>query len=164
MSPPVPLMAPEKVVLALPLVVRVLAPRLTAPAPASEPMVSLALRASVAPLETVTAVLLATAAPPLSAKVPADTVIAPVLVLVPESVSVPKPVLARVPLPDRTPDKPTPLALLMVDVPLTVMFWLSVTPLPLICRVVLDRVSAPEPRLLPSLTSTTPPLRALVPV
>ena len=58
---------------------RVLAPKDTAPAPASEPSESVAaLEDSVAPDATVTALLLPTAPLPLAARVPADTVVEPV--------------------------------------------------------------------------------------
>ena len=78
--PPAPLREPENVVFATSPVVSVLvAAKVTLPAPASEPMVSLSDTASVAPEATVTAVVSASA-PPLrfSVRVPADTVVAPV--------------------------------------------------------------------------------------
>ncbi|MNE55489.1 hypothetical protein D3C80_1503260 [compost metagenome] len=50
----------------------------TFPEPANDPKVSLAFKESVAPLETVTALASLIAVPPLSAKVPALTVVLPV--------------------------------------------------------------------------------------
>jgi len=58
--------------------VRVFAPNATPPAPAKEPMVSLADRVSVAPEATVTALLSWIAEPPLRVRPPADTVVEPV--------------------------------------------------------------------------------------
>jgi hypothetical protein len=71
--------APLKLVVALlPPVVSVLAPRVTLPAPARLPMVSLAARLRVAPAATVTALGSGMAAPPVAVSVPALTVVVPV--------------------------------------------------------------------------------------
>ena len=76
---PVPLMIPEAVVLELsPPAVRVKDPSVTLPAPAIEPMVSLAPKFKTAPLATLTAPVSIIALPPLSVSVPALMVVAPV--------------------------------------------------------------------------------------
>ena len=76
--PPVPPIAPEKVV-APPdrLTVRVWPPSVTEPAPLSEPIVSAAPSSSVAPELTVTAPVSAMALPPETASVPVLTVVTP---------------------------------------------------------------------------------------
>ena len=74
--PPVPLTMPSKVVLVLaPPVVSVWLPSVTPPLPVSEPMVSLPDMSSVAPLDTVTALL--SPMPPLALSVPAPMLVAP---------------------------------------------------------------------------------------
>ncbi len=76
---PLPLMPPEKAVLVLaPPVVRVALPRVTLPAPASDPTAWLRLaRSSVAPLATVTALLMPKVLTAPAFRVPDDTVVAP---------------------------------------------------------------------------------------
>jgi hypothetical protein len=78
-SPPVPEIVPENVVLVLSLpVANVAAPSVTEPAPASEPMVWLKLaRLSVAPLATVNALLGAKVFAAPASSVPALTAVAP---------------------------------------------------------------------------------------
>ncbi|MNQ38327.1 hypothetical protein D3C85_519000 [compost metagenome] len=76
-SPPVPLMPPEKVVSAVSRVLSVLLPSVMAPAPDKLPIVSLPDSASVAPPATATLLLVEIASPPLTVRVPADTVVAP---------------------------------------------------------------------------------------
>ena len=70
-------MPPEKVVSAVMMLVSVLLPSVTAPAPDRLPMVSLLDSASVAPPATVALLLLEMASPPLRVRVPEDTVVAP---------------------------------------------------------------------------------------
>ena len=79
-SPPVPDITPEKVVLvSLPPVVSVAEPSVTLPAPASEPIALLKLlRASVAPALTETALLSPNALPEPACSTPASTAVAPV--------------------------------------------------------------------------------------
>ena len=79
-SPPVPDITPEKVVLAsLPPVVSVAEPSVTLPAPAREPIALLKLlRASVAPALTETAPLSPNALPEPACRTPALTKVAPV--------------------------------------------------------------------------------------
>ena len=104
-SAPLPSAAtPEKVVLVLlPPAVRVTAPAaplVTLPAPASEPIVSLKPnRSNVAPPTTVSALLAPTALTTPSLTVPALMVVAPVYVLAAERVRVPLPSLVRPPAP-----------------------------------------------------------------
>ena len=76
---PAPEITPEKVVLALsPPAVRLL-PSTTLPAPASEPMVSAPLaRVRVAPESTVVVAVSEREEPPLTDRVPVETVVAPV--------------------------------------------------------------------------------------
>ena len=79
-KPPVPAIAPEKVVLVLSTpVVRIAAPSVTAPAPASEPMVWLKLfRSSVPPLATVNELNGEKALTAPACSVPTLTAVAPV--------------------------------------------------------------------------------------
>ena len=89
-----------------PPLVKVFAPAVlveTVPAPASEPIVSLALTLYVVPLATVTAVVLSNV--PETVNVPALIVVAPVYVLAPDKVKVEVLVsLVKAPDPDITPD------------------------------------------------------------
>jgi hypothetical protein len=74
---PAPLMIPLKVSFVFaPPVVRS-APKVIAPAPATEPTVSDVAILSVAPLATLTTPVSIIAPPPVSERVPADTVVAP---------------------------------------------------------------------------------------
>ena len=75
---PLPLTTPERVVSLEALVVRVKLPRVTLPAPAMVPTVSLAPRFRTAPLEMLTAPLSTIALLPLKVSVPALTVVVPV--------------------------------------------------------------------------------------
>jgi hypothetical protein len=78
-NPPLPEMPPEKVVLVLSTpVLSVAAPSVTAPAPASEPILWLKLlRSSVAPFATVKALMAENAFAAPACKVPAFTAVAP---------------------------------------------------------------------------------------
>ncbi len=103
-APPEPLMPPLKLVLVLsPPAVSVLAPSVTEPAPASDPMVSDAAIFRVAPEATVTAFASTIAVPLFKLRMPADTVVRPVKVLVPDKVMVPLPCLVKAPVPEITP-------------------------------------------------------------
>ncbi len=121
----------------------------TEPAPDSEPIVSSSAKVKVAPLSTVTALLLPIELLPESAKVPALAVISPVWLLLPDRLKVPAPVLIKAPVPETTPDKvaaavfsilppllPTLRALSMVVIPVT----FNIAPEPL-------SVTAPKPKL-----------------
>ena len=79
-SEPVPAITPEKALLVLaPPVVNAAEPRVTAPAPASDPIVCAWLAsANVAPLATVTAVVDGSALATPACSVPAATLVAPV--------------------------------------------------------------------------------------
>src|SRR5690348_17047824 len=89
---PVPLITPENVVeVLLPPVVSVLAPSVTVPLPAREPIVSSALSDSLAPEDTVTAQESLMALPPVSESVPRLTVVPPAYVLAPLRVTPPEP-------------------------------------------------------------------------
>ena len=104
-SPPMPDIVPENVVLVLSLpVVSVAEPSVTLPAPASEPMVWLKpSRSSVAPLATVNALPAENAFAAPACSVPALTAVAPEYVLSPDSLSVPAPILVSPPLPEIVP-------------------------------------------------------------
>ncbi len=104
-SPPVPLITPEKVVDVLfPPVVRVPVPSVTLPTPAREPIVSAKLfRSKVAPPATTTALVLAMRLAAPSCKVPTLMVVAPVYELLPERVRVPAPFFVSPPVPLMTP-------------------------------------------------------------
>ena len=105
-KPPVPPIAPAKVVWFASPAVSVLLPRLTLVpvTPAKEPTVSLALSVKFTPnVSRITAPVLAMALPPAKAKVPALTVVLPVKVLVPDNVSVPAPTLVKPPVPPIAP-------------------------------------------------------------
>ncbi|BCD84059.1 hypothetical protein PSm6_04660 [Pseudomonas solani] len=78
-------------------------PSVTEPAPERLPSASLPARARVAPAATDTLVLEASASPPLTVRVPALMVVAPLKVLPePERVRLPAPALVRAPLPAMT--------------------------------------------------------------
>ena len=103
MRPPLPLMAPEKVLLPAAPVLIVKVDRPTVPAPASEPMVWSAPNCKVAPAATVTAESAASRLAAASVSVPplTPTVLAaarPARLLVPAEVSVPTPRLALAPV------------------------------------------------------------------
>ena len=94
--------------------------------------------------------------PPDSARVPAETVTAPLWVLVPDKVKVPAPTLVKAPAPESTPDRLTALLASTLAPPLPISTAFSSVAAPVITRPPPLRVIWPVPILLESVIENLP--------